>query len=247
MNCEFDAQIWIWPWEGGFSEADMSLTYHMEQLRVCFMNFINYVYIVMDKKTGDIAIVDPSWDLSKIESYLRQLNGNLRAILLTHSHLDHVNLVNPLLEKYRPHVFMSIQEIDYYHFRCENLHPVKDGDIIKLGETEIRSLLTPGHTVGSVCYLLSNHLFTGDTIFIEGCGFCDPNGGDPKDLYHSVQKIKREVDSSIQIYPAHSYGKAPGFPLSHLMDENIYFQFTSMKPFINFRMRPNQKGLFNFK
>ncbi|WP_226001903.1 MBL fold metallo-hydrolase [Paenibacillus sp. BJ-4] len=225
----------------------MSLTYHMEQLKVRFMNFINYVYFVMDKKTRDIAIVDPSWDLLKVESYIQQLNGDLKAILLTHSHFDHINLVNSLLEKYNPQVFMSIEEIDFYNFRCRNLYPLKDGSSIKLGETEIISLLTPGHTVGSVCYLLSDHLFTGDTVFIEGCGLCDPNGGDPEELYHSIQKIKREIDGSIQIYPAHSFGKAPGFSLDHLMDENIYFQFTNKKHFIEFRMRPNQKGLFDFK
>ncbi|OMF78216.1 MBL fold metallo-hydrolase [Paenibacillus peoriae] len=225
----------------------MNLTFHMEQLRACFMNFINYVYFVMDEKTRDIAIVDPSWDLLKVESYLQHLNGDLKAILLTHSHWDHINLVNPLLEKYNPQVFMSTNEIDFYHFRCRNLHSIKDKDSIKVGETEIKSLLTPGHTAGSVCYLLSDRLFTGDTIFIEGCGFCDPNGGNPIELYNSVQKIKREIDDSIQIYPAHSFGKAPGFTLNHLMDENIYFQFTSKESFIKFRMRPNQKGLFDFK
>ncbi|WP_081752135.1 MBL fold metallo-hydrolase [Paenibacillus brasilensis] len=211
------------------------------------MNFINYVYFVMDKKTRDIAIVDPSWDLWKVESCIQQLNGNLKAILLTHSHFDHINLVNSLIDKYNPQVFMSIKEIDFYHFRCRNLYSIQDEDSIKLGETDIISLLTPGHTLGSVCYLLSDHLFTGDTIFIEGCGYCDPNGGDPEELYHSIQKIKREIDGSIRIYPAHSFGKAPGFSLNYLMNENIYFQFTSKEPFIKFRMRPNQKRLFDFK
>ncbi|SCW49953.1 Glyoxylase, beta-lactamase superfamily II [Paenibacillus tianmuensis] len=211
------------------------------------MNFVNYIYFVVDKKTRDIAIIDPSWNLSEVESCLQRLNGQLKAIWLTHSHFDHINLVNPLLERYNPQVFMSKEEIDYYNFRCRNLHPIQGDDSIQLGETEIITLSTPGHTAGSCCYLLSDHLFSGDTLFIEGCGFCDPNGGDPEKLYDSLQKIKRELEAYVKIYPAHAFEQAPGLSFGHVLKQNIYYQIADKELFVTFRMRPNQTGLFDFK
>ncbi|WP_268964163.1 MBL fold metallo-hydrolase, partial [Paenibacillus sinensis] len=79
-----------------------------------------------------------------------------------------------------------------------------------LGDTQITCILTPGHTYGSACYLTSDHLFTGDTVFIEGCGLCDTVGGDPEQMFHSIQRIKSAINPMVQIFPGHSYGKNPG-------------------------------------
>lgn len=221
--------------------------YQVFQLHVQSNFFSNYCYIIIDTATNRTAIIDPAWELETIERTLKQLNANLVAILLTHSHFDHVNLVKPLLEKYNPQVVMSAKEINYYKFSCRNLIPVEDGDLLKLGNTDIKCLLTPGHTIGSTCFLFSDSLFTGDTVFIEGCGICNADGGNPKDMYDSIQMLKNTIDPNVLIYPAHSYGKAPGQTLHHLLKQNIYFQINKLESFIAFRMRKNQTNLFNFK
>jgi hydroxyacylglutathione hydrolase len=225
----------------------MNQTHSIYQLKVRFHNFINFTYLIIDEKTKQAAIIDPAWELPKVESVLQRLNVSLAIILLTHSHFDHVNLVGLLLNRYHPQVFMSLNEINFYKFKCKNLNPLDHHDIIKLGETEILCLLTPGHTIGSTCYLLSDSLFTGDTIFIEGCGICDTTGGSPEKMFLSIQEIRANVDPHVKIFPGHSYGKKPGYPLNYLLKENIYFQIESIEQFIAFRMRQNQKGLFNFK
>jgi hydroxyacylglutathione hydrolase len=225
----------------------MNQTYSIYQLKVRFLNFINYTYIIIDKKTKQTAIIDPAWELYKIESLLQRLNIKPTMMLLTHSHFDHVNLVGPLLKRYCPQVFMSSAEINFFGFKCRNLNSLGHHDLIMLGETQISCLLTPGHTIGSSCYLLQDSLFTGDTIFIEGCGICNTVSGNPKKMFESIQEIKVDVNPDVKIYPGHSYGKDPGYPLKHLLKENIYFQIESIEHFVSFRMRQNQKGLFNFK
>lgn len=219
--------------------------YQMYQLYLKSGFFKNYCYIIFDTATNQAVVIDPAWDLKSIESVLRKVNADLTAILLTHSHFDHVNLVNPLVERYNPQVIMSVREINYYKFRCNNLTSVENGDIFSVGKTDIKCLLTPGHTAGGTCFLLKNHLFTGDTIFTEGCGICTSYGGSPVDMFNSIQMIKNTISSEILVYPAHSFGIEPGHTIDYLFKQNIYFQINNLENFIAFRMRKNQK-MFNF-
>ncbi|MNW49762.1 putative polyketide biosynthesis zinc-dependent hydrolase PksB [compost metagenome] len=168
-------------------------------------------------------------------------------ILLTHSHKDHVNMVDPLVKQFNAKVYMSAIEIDFYSFSCENLYPLLDGQSILLGGTNITCMLTPGHTLGSVCYLLSDSFFTGDTVFIEGCGICDTLGGSAEMMYETFEKIRRMIPLDVKVYPGHSFGQIPGCSLRHLLQYNIYFQIQTKEQFVLFRMRKNQKGLFDFK
>jgi hydroxyacylglutathione hydrolase len=215
-------------------------------LKVRYLGFINFTYIVMDNRTKQIAIIDPAWEFSKIEALLQTLEGNLSTVLLTHSHFDHVNLVDAILDKYSPSIYLSHREAKYYNFKCKNLNYFENRDNIMLGDTPISCMLTPGHTTGSACYLLPDSLFTGDTVFIEGCGLCNTVGGDPERMFNSIQMIKYAVDPGTKIFPGHSYGKKPGYTLNYLLRENIYFQINNKEQFIDFRMRKGQKNLFNF-
>lgn len=216
-------------------------------LRVTFSHFINYVYIIHDPASGQAVVVDPSWDLNGITARLEALNADLKAILLTHSHYDHVNLAAPLVHTFSPRVYMSHEEIDYYNFRCPNLTPVHDGEQIRVGSMEITCMLTPGHSFGSMCYLMSDSFFTGDTVFIEGCGMCSFDGGSAESMYESIQRIKRTVPPHVRVYPGHSFGKEPGDPLGHLFNDNLYFQLDQKHHFVSFRMRAHQPKAFDFR
>lgn len=215
-------------------------------LRMRFLKFINYTYIVADRESGLAVVVDPAWELGQVTGQLKQLGVHLAAILLTHSHYDHVNLVTPLVRQYHARVYMSAEEIEAYNFRCPNLTPVHDGEVLNVGGMRITCLLTPGHTAGGMCYLFADSLFTGDTIFIEGCGMCGFDGGCPDRMYESIQRVKRAVGPDVKVYPGHSYGKEPGYPLRYLLQENIYFQLNQQN-FVSFRMRPSQPNPFGFR
>lgn len=227
----------------GFFNAPI---YYVYQLQVRFFSFINFTYLIIDKKTKQAAIVDPSWELPKIAFVLQRLNVTLTTILLTHSHFDHVNLVDALMRRYNPQAFLSFREISFYNFKCKNLNPVQHNDVIKLGETEISCLLTPGHTRGSICYLVPGGLFTGDTIFTEGCGLCNTFGGNAAEMFESIQKIRTGINPQVKVFPGHSYGKQSGYSLTYLLKRNISFQFSNKESFINFRMRQSKTNQFQW-
>ncbi len=197
----------------------------------------NYCYIIVDNLTNEAMIVDPAWSIKIIKDKLIELNAKLTTVLLTHSHYDHTNLVNTLVKQFGVNVFMSSEEIDFYDFRCDNLNPVDDMNIIKFGENSVKCLLTPGHTTGGMCYVLPDSIFTGDTIFIEGCGVCSEEGASAEGLYESVQRIKRDISSDVKVYPGHSYGKEPGCTMEYVTNNNIYFQLNDKQVFVDFRMR----------
>jgi len=223
------------------------MSYQIRPVKVHWGFFKNFSYLITDLATTATALVDPSWEFARINSVISEFQLNLTTILLTHSHIDHVNLVEAFVKRYHPKVYISGKESEYYKFKSPNLSLLQDNDQISLGRTLITCLETPGHSVGSMCFLLPEDLFTGDTVFIEGCGMCRTPGGDPREMYHSIQRIKETVPPEVKIYPGHSYGKAPGYPLSYLLAENSYFKFESEEAFVDYRMRPHQKRLFNFK
>ena len=134
--------------------------------------------------------------------------------MLTHGHFDHIAGIrnNPDVKvvmhkndmswlnkanQYLP-MFgmpqMTIPNIDIF---------VTDGDIIKLGDTKIKVIHTPGHTQGGVCYLADGKLFSGDTIFRESVGRCDLEGGDFDQIVESINNKIFTLPSDILIYPGH--------------------------------------------
>ncbi len=225
------------------NEIDLPYEVYKFKLKGIFNIIVNYSYVILDKFTKNAVVVDPAWDLQQIIELLNNHKMKLKAVLLTHHHFDHTNLVDKFIDLFGAQVFMSKQESSFYNFNCSNLITVDDLDVIELGETKISCLVTPGHTAGGTCYLIEDSLFTGDTIFIEGCGMCTEEGGSASQMFDSIQRIKGTISHEAKIYPGHSYGKEPGQTLEYLMQENIYFHFNERELFIKFRMRENQKGI----
>ncbi|WP_091037126.1 MBL fold metallo-hydrolase [Paenibacillus sp. CF095] len=227
--------------------ATKDYDHQIDILRTSSSEFINYCYLITDPVSRESVIIDPAWELDTIVNRIGELGVRLRAVLLTHSHYDHVHLADPLVKMYGCNVYMSKIEIDYYQFNCDNLHGLHHLDRIVIGEMEITCLHTPGHSAGGMCFYLPSSLFTGDTIFTEGCGTCHFKGGSAEQMFESIELIKTALPDSTRIYPGHSYGHSPGYTISELMKKNIYFQLDQKDKFISFRMRGNQKRLFDFR
>ncbi|WP_152397566.1 MBL fold metallo-hydrolase [Paenibacillus cellulositrophicus] len=223
------------------------LSYDVYPLRTVSLPFINYTYIVVDSRTRQGMLVDPAWDIQIITGKLKELQVKVQGILLTHSHQDHVHLASELTEIYGCAVYMSAIEVDDYGFRCKNLIKVYDRERLRFGETTVTCIWTPGHTSGSMCYFLRECVFTGDTLFIEGCGECQFRGSSAEQMFDSIQKIKASVTPDMRVFPGHSFGEPPGASFSHLYDRNIYVQLESRKHFVDFRMRPNQSQAYHFQ
>jgi glyoxylase-like metal-dependent hydrolase (beta-lactamase superfamily II) len=83
---------------------------------------------------------------------------------------------------------------------------IKDGDVFEISEFEsITTISTPGHTAGSVCFLWRDHLFTGDTLLIGGCGRTDFQGGDASQLYDGITQRLFTLSDDTLVYPGHDY------------------------------------------
>jgi len=216
-------------------------------LRVRKGPFINYTYLLVDAVTMDAVIVDPGAGYDTIANLVYRTGSHVKAVLLTHHHSDHSEMASAFADNYDIPVFISRIEHDFYGFTSSHLVPFSPDSTIRAGGLEFFAHHAPGHTLGGVCYQADDCLFTGDTLFIEGCGMCFGRGSSPVDLYQSLQRIKTRIGPSVMIYPGHSYGIEPGIPFSDVLRENIYLHLNNIDHFIAFRMRKHQQGLFNFK
>lgn len=215
-------------------------------VKTSFFGFKNYSYILYSNDGESVAIVDPAWDMNVFTSILEERPVSRVMVLLTHSHIDHVNLVDKFITRYQAEIYISKEESEYYVYRKKNLHLVTDGSRIPFGTEEIQCILTPGHTVGGMCYLKDGTIFTGDTLFIEGCGACFGPGGDARAMYHTIQRIKSILSKDTMVYPGHCYGQEVGQTIDYLLEHNIYMQIDDIEKFIQFRNRKEQKGIFRF-
>lgn len=225
----------------------MEKSYDLHVLRVGSLSMINYCYIIVDRESREAAVVDPAWDSRLIVGKVEELGLQVRAIFLTHSHIDHVNKVESLVKRYGATVYMQEEEIVYYNYRAPNLQPLKHLEEVKVGETMIRCLHTPGHTKGGACYLLSDDILTGDTLFIEGCGICTTSGGDPDEMFDSLQLLKELVPPHVAVYPGHRYRIELGQSFGSLSRINLYLAIEKREQFVKFRMRKQQTNLFKFR
>lgn len=166
---------------------------------------------------SEAALVDPSASPSHVADALEENGCALKYILLTHGHYDHTRYVTQIAEK--THAEICIHRADdellgdsekncYTLFNSgEQIAPgadilLEDGDELRLGFDTVRVMHTPGHTRGSVCYLIGSSMFSGDTLFRGSVGRTDFYGGDSGELYTSLLRLKM-LDGEYEIYPGH--------------------------------------------
>ena len=202
--------------------------------------FVNYCYLVFDRETREGLIIDPAWNINSIESQIRKNEIVPKYILLTHHHDDHINLSDALTKKYNIAAWINRKEFEYYDVQLNNLRLFDKKEIVMLGVHKCYALHTPGHTKGSTCFLIQDNLFTGDTLFNEGCGTCDEIGGSTEEMFASLQKIKSTIKQKCKMYSGHCFnGFRQGLTLETIMRMNIYLNIDEKKSFIKFRNRKN--------
>jgi len=158
----------------------------------------NYIWLLKNKASGHIAIVDPS----EAEPVLKLIESEGLipiAILITHHHWDHVGGIAEIAEKYN---------IPIYTPKTESVegstHPVGEGDVIDLDKLNLKLniLDVPGHTAGAIAYYAEGMVFSGDTLFTAGCGRMFE--GTPPQMHASLSKFKNLADDTL-LYCGHEY------------------------------------------
>lgn len=180
-----------------------------------FGSMDNNCCLIIDEKTNQSALVDCNEFSQKMIDMIG--DTDLKYILLTHGHFDHIIGVKSVKEKYGAQVVISKEDEPMLNSSKLSLAVfcnapqnnvdadiiVKDGDEITLGETKIKVMATPGHTSGSVCYIAENCIFSGDTLFYCSCGRTDFPSGSPEQMMSSLQKLKA-LDGDYKVYTGHN-------------------------------------------
>lgn len=196
----------------------------------------NFIYLIEDRASGRAAVVDPAWDVPEILRLAEQHGVRITDILLTHSHHDHINGIQAVLDRYDAQLHLLKEEARFWgsYLDLPTLH--HGGERILLGETPIDILHTPGHTPGSACYRLGDRLITGDTLFVFGCGRCDLRGGDPERMYTTLKDMVSRLPADTVILPGHNYAQKETSTLAEQVEGNPFLHFDRPERFVEYRM-----------
>jgi len=202
----------------------------------------NFVYLIHDHASNTAAIVDPAWEIGEMLDFADSKDIQITDILLTHSHHDHINGLQQTLEHSDARIHLLKSEATFWGASLDKAILHHGADQIKLGESQINILHTPGHTPGSACYHVGNDLIAGDTLFVFGCCRCDLAGGDPEEMFNTLKKMKTELPASTVLHPGHNY--APQSPTSTLETQcegNPFLHFDEPEDFVEYRMHVHDK------
>ncbi len=188
----------------------------------------NFTYVVADEDSGDAAIIDPSWNLEEILNMLKKKSWKAKYVINTHTHFDHV-LGNDQIV-----AVTGAKIIQHENSKLGKDMAVRDGDIIEVGSIKLKVIYTPGHSEDSMCLVMDNILFTGDTLFVGNCGRTDLPGSDPEEMYHSLFDRLAKLDEKLVIYPGHNYGPTPTSTIGQEKKTNYVLQPRSKQEFLEF-------------
>lgn len=183
-------------------------------------------YIVINGNVG--FVIDPGGDAQEIYSIFQKQKARIEAILLTHAHFDHIGGVAALCRiaskgedgkenpQNAPTVFLHKDELEkigsYKNMGFSmNANPekfvpdilLKGGETLKIAGLDVKVIHTPGHAKGSVCYVVSNKIFVGDTLFFMSYGRTDFYDGNAKDLKNSIVNKLFALKGNYTILPGH--------------------------------------------
>ncbi len=189
----------------------------------------NFTYLIIDEKSKNSIIVDPSWDLEVIFDFLNKNKLDNEFIINTHSHFDHV-LGNDQVVK-----TTGAKIIQHKASPLKKDIEVKDGESIKFGSSYIKIIHTPGHSGDSICLIIDDKIIlTGDTLFVGSCGRIDLPGSDPNEMYYSIYNKLINLDENLIVYPGHHYGSTKTSILTDEKKSNFVFKFHNLEEFVRY-------------
>ena len=187
-------------------------------------------YIIWDEKTLEALVIDPGDNPEIIEKKIKDLGIKVKLILATHGHFDHVNGVEDLRKKtsaeFLAHKsdFPDNESESGNHYRIGfsgNLKPdryIDEGDIISVGEYQFEVLHTPGHSIGSLCFLHDSIVFVGDVLFQGSIGRTDLHQGSFEQLSNSIKSKLYNLPDKTIVYTGHG-------PITTIGNEKKYNAF----------------------
>jgi sulfur dioxygenase len=164
-----------------------------------------YTYVLFDEASRDALIIDPvAEQLQRDLDVLREYGLTLRWAIETHAHADHVTSAGLLVE----HAGARSAAPEGCDIGTAAVQ-LQGGQVLTFGAQSVLALHTPGHTAGSMCFVWQHgsnrHVFTGDTLLINGCGRTDFQSGSPEALYQSLTQVLFALPDDTTVWPGHDY------------------------------------------
>ena len=188
-----------------------------------------YTYLISSGKGREALIIDPV--LENVNNYiklLKELELKLVKVIDTHIHADHVTGASKLKNITKCSTIMGENTpADSVEIK------VKDDEYIDLEDIKIKSIYTPGHTSDSYSFLMKNHLFSGDTLLINGTGRTDFQNGNAKDSYNSIFNKLLKLPEETLLYPAHDYKGEKVSTIGKEKKQNPRLQVNSVDEYID--------------
>lgn len=190
----------------------------------------NNMYLVYEEDTKKAVLIDATAPVPELLYTVKNFGLDVEYILLTHGHFDHILGLTELKKALGAEAVIchddliisdNINEFTRFFGGMEESVPpvyekfIKDGDVITVGNMQIKVIHTPGHTEGGVCYLLNDNLFSGDTLFMGSVGRTDLFGGNFDKLSDSVKNKLFKLDDNIKVYPGHGPKTTIGYEKKH--------------------------------
>lgn len=197
------------------------------ELQQCVLGMVfTNCYLIKNKETGEMLIVDPADAPERIFAKVAELGGKPVGILLTHGHYDHILAVEDVKKKYGISVYacsmeQKLLEDPFMNLsancgRSSSIKPdvlLHDLDVFEAAGFSIQMLHTPGHTPGSCCYYLKDEgvLFSGDTLFYGSVGRTDLPGGSTAKIVASLHKLVDSLPEDTEVFPGHDTSTTIGY------------------------------------
>ena len=187
-----------------------------------------YTYLIASAKGREAVIIDPVID--NVENYIKllhELDLKLVKVIDTHIHADHVTGASKLKQATNCSTLMG------EHTPADAVEiKIKDEEIIKIDQIEIKAMYTPGHTSDSYSFLMDKYLFSGDTLLINGTGRTDFQNGSSKDAYNSLFNKLLKLPDDTLLYPGHDYNGKLSSTIGKEKEHNPRLQVENVDQYI---------------
>ncbi len=203
----------------------------------------NFVYLLGAEGAQEVAVIDPAWDVAAIEQAAAEDGKVIRCAIVSHCHRDHTNGLPELLRRNDVPVYAQKAELAFsaeLRKVGDAIRGVDPGETLAIGPLTVRLLHTPGHTPGSQCVFCEGALVSGDTVFVNACGRCDLEGGDPEQLFDSLTRVLAQLPPETPLFPGHDYGDVKVSSIAREKAHNPYFQLADLAAFVSHRTRPRR-------